>query len=264
MEPHKMTPAQRLEFYQGKVAANGSTFLRYEKRPNRGTPLVHFICTCGKEASITTPSLLKKSALCYQCSHAGNRVTQETIQALLDTESATLVRQYLGEDQRTKVVFKCKCGTEVDFSWNWINSAASKRKGIKPKCKVCSRREKNLRYGPDHPNWNPSLSEEERAIRVNRYRDADFRMWAEAIKARDNYTCAISGIRGVELAAHHIHPWGTHKELRYSVSNGISLDRDIHREFHWDFMGGTAVPSGPEDLVRFAMERYGVGLVLPT
>jgi hypothetical protein len=88
-------------------------------------------------------------------------------------------------------------------------------------------------------------------------------MWAQAVKARDNFTCAISGARGIELAAHHIRPWGSYKELRYAVSNGISLDRDIHKEFHWDFMGGTAVGAGPEDLVRFARDRYGIDLVLP-
>ena len=49
---------------------------------------------------------------------------------------------------------------------------------------------------------------------------------------RDNFTCQKCGIVGRELNAHHIKPYAKYKELRYELSNGITLCEDCHKLVH--------------------------------
>ena len=35
-----------------------------------------------------------------------------------------------------------------------------------------------------------------------------------------------------KLAAHHVESWNSSKELRYEDSNGETVNKEIHKEFH--------------------------------
>jgi hypothetical protein len=84
------------------------------------------------------------------------------------------------------------------------------------------------KYGSDHPNWNPNITNEDREkLRDDRYKD-----WRTAVFVRDNYTCQVTGQRGSKLCAHHINSWDAHKELRFESSNGVTVSENIHIEFH--------------------------------
>lgn len=68
--------------------------------------------------------------------------------------------------------------------------------------------------------------------RIKKYKD-----WRIAVFKRDNYTCQKCGIRSrkglgktVNLNADHIKPFAYFKELRFEVSNGITLCEDCHRK----------------------------------
>ncbi len=50
-----------------------------------------------------------------------------------------------------------------------------------------------------------------------------FAEWRQAVFARDEYTCAMCGRRGGSLHAHHIKLFSRFPDLRYVVSNGITL-----------------------------------------
>ncbi len=53
---------------------------------------------------------------------------------------------------------------------------------------------------------------------------ARYREWRTSVYKRDNFTCQKCGRRSSgELTAHHIKPFSTHPELRFSVENGITL-----------------------------------------
>lgn len=60
----------------------------------------------------------------------------------------------------------------------------------------------------------------------------EVKRWRKEVLRRDDYTCQLSGQKGCELNVHHIEAWTTSEELRYEISNGIVLRKDIHELFH--------------------------------
>ena len=61
----------------------------------------------------------------------------------------------------------------------------------------------------------------------------EMRECRKAVFDRDNYTCATCNKKGVYLEAHHIQTFSSHPELRFEVSNGITLCRDCHNKTKW-------------------------------
>ena len=57
---------------------------------------------------------------------------------------------------------------------------------------------------------------------------AKHKQWRNDIFARDNFICAICGLRGKYLEPHHIKRWHDFPSLRYEISNGITLHRSCH------------------------------------
>lgn len=55
--------------------------------------------------------------------------------------------------------------------------------------------------------------------------------WRKAVYSRDVFTCKECGSKK-RLNAHHIKPWHTHSDLRFTVSNGITLCGDCHAKKH--------------------------------
>jgi len=56
----------------------------------------------------------------------------------------------------------------------------------------------------------------------------EYKQWRTSVFERDNWTCQTCGVRGVYLEAHHIKGWKDFVELRYVVSNGVTLCRECH------------------------------------
>lgn len=77
-------------------------------------------------------------------------------------------------------------------------------------------------------NWKGGITPENERIR----RTIEFRLWREAVFARDNFTCQKTKIKGDKLEAHHIKPFALFPELRFAIDNGITLSEKTHREFH--------------------------------
>ena len=64
--------------------------------------------------------------------------------------------------------------------------------------------------------------------------DPRYRLWRTAVFKRDNFTCQCCGSKK-DLQAHHIISWKDtydEPELRYEVSNGITLCRKCHLKAH--------------------------------
>ena len=76
--------------------------------------------------------------------------------------------------------------------------------------------------GESHSRWTGGRSK----------RDGKHGLWAERVITRDGAKCRTCGAHGVELHAHHVLGWKEHPELRYRVSNGLTLCAPCHWAIH--------------------------------
>lgn len=82
-----------------------------------------------------------------------------------------------------------------------------------------------FRYsGESHPNYR------EEARRKNR--GGSHHKWVNAVISRDGAKCVRCGVSGVELHAHHIKSYRDHPELRFEVSNGMTVCYRCHWAIH--------------------------------
>lgn len=80
-----------------------------------------------------------------------------------------------------------------------------------------------IRYsGEQHARWKGGT----------RDRPSEQHSWSERVISRDKATCRTCGARGVELHAHHIKSYKNHPELRFELSNGITLCAPCHWAVH--------------------------------
>jgi len=87
---------------------------------------------------------------------------------------------------------------------------------------------KGEHLGKNHWNWKDGATPENQKIRMS----IEYRLWREAVFARDNWTCQKCGKKGVKLHAHHILNFAEYVELRFAIDNGITLCRSCHILFH--------------------------------
>ena len=61
------------------------------------------------------------------------------------------------------------------------------------------------------------------------YKAVEYKQWRTAVFERDNYTCKC-GVEGnnAYITAHHIKSFAHYPELRYEVSNGVTLCEECH------------------------------------
>ena len=93
-----------------------------------------------------------------------------------------------------------------------------------PKFKRCG--EKNL-------NWQGGVTCANHQARNTQ----ELKEWRRAIYRRDNWTCRKCGVTGSRkhpINAHHIKSFAKYPELRFEVSNGITLCEDCHRPLKGD------------------------------
>lgn len=82
--------------------------------------------------------------------------------------------------------------------------------------------------GSKSHRWKGGISKNNLIIRNG----IEYRLWREAVFARDNWTCQKCLNRGVELEAHHIKKFSLFPELRFAIDNGLTLCKDCHKLQH--------------------------------
>jgi len=82
--------------------------------------------------------------------------------------------------------------------------------------------------GENHYNWKGGITPENKKIRNS----IEFRLWREAVFARDGWTCQKCKKKGGKLHPHHIYNFAQFPDLRFAIDNGITFCDKCHQEFH--------------------------------
>jgi 5-methylcytosine-specific restriction endonuclease McrA len=106
------------------------------------------------------------------------------------------------------------------------------RKGVKhteeARRKISQRTRERTPRGPAAHNWKGGGS-----LQDDRNRP-EYRDWRQAVFERDGFACQKCGdSQGGNLRAHHIQSFAEHPELRFEVSNGLTLCHDCHELVHF-------------------------------
>lgn len=85
---------------------------------------------------------------------------------------------------------------------------------------------KHINVGPDNPNWIDDRSLVKH--RQNR-NNPEYKQWRQHVWLRDAFGCKIASTdcKG-KIEAHHILAWHDYPELRYQITNGITLCHAHH------------------------------------
>lgn len=83
----------------------------------------------------------------------------------------------------------------------------------------------HLMTGENAHHWKGGTYGTERHREMGRI---EYKKWRSDVFERDNWTCQTCQIRGVYLEAHHIKSWAEYKELRYDLTNGVTLCKPCH------------------------------------
>lgn len=72
--------------------------------------------------------------------------------------------------------------------------------------------------------WKGFAELETRRLR----KSSDYKEWHSLVLKRDNYTCQCCGKKGGKLHVHHLESFSHNPELRFDISNGITLCEECH------------------------------------
>ena len=124
------------------------------------------------------------------------------------------------------VVCECdECHKKMEMKWVIYFKHNHDGKIYCHKCAI-----KLLNSGENHHLWNPDKTIEER-IQNRKY--PEYIEFVKACLARDNYTCQCCGKKGQDdLEVHHLEGYEWCKEKRVDETNGITLCKNCHYNFH--------------------------------
>lgn len=99
-------------------------------------------------------------------------------------------------------------------------------KGV-PRTIEYRRKLSEMEKGKNGSNWKGGITPKEKIIRTG----LEYRLWRDAVKARDNYTCVWCGSKE-RIEADHIQEFNSHPDLRFAIDNGRTLCKPCHKKRH--------------------------------
>lgn len=124
----------------------------------------------------------------------------------------------------------CDCGKNNIVTTGHLKSGHTQSCGCLMREKSREKAYKNLSGKKEnHPRWNKKLTDDDRKYRRNN--TWLLKKWAESVYLRDSYTCIKCGSPD-KIQAHHLYSFSRVKERQFDISNGVSLCKKCHREFH--------------------------------
>lgn len=215
------------------------------------------LCECGNEVVVLGSGLRRGTT--KSCRYLSKEITSQSFRKNNEVGNKYGRLTIIGfshiycppnkpQQKRSMWLCKCECGNETVVSINSLH------RGNTRSCGCLHRETVRSIAGAKHCMWNPNITDEEREQRKeHRQGDRDFKQWSLAIKKIDNYICQKCKNRGGRLESHHMLPWKTHPERRYDLSNGVTLCKKCHKEFHKIY--GLTPAGGILLTLRFLQDR---------
>jgi transposase-like protein len=139
--------------------------------------------------------------------------------------NAEAARLYLQEEKSTPEIAHMLGVTPPTIS-SWLKLAGIE---VRTSFTVNTRRKLRLaNLGPKRWNWKGGITPDRVRLRIS----LDMKLAREACFKRDDYTCRDCGQRGGKLNAHHIYPFQSYPDLKFEVSNLLTLCKTCHDGFH--------------------------------
>lgn len=182
---------------------------------NCKTPL-DFIAQCGHNHTLTFDGFRSSSKKCPQCQERIRYTTNDVNAILLENGCQLTSTEYNPSEQ---ISYIAQCGHRTKISFGKFMLGQGRR------CNKCSRPS-----GMKHHKYNPELTDADRASRRDLY---EIIKWRNSVYERDSHTCIRCGKHSDgDLNAHHLEGYSQCVERRFVVSNGVTLCKKCHMEFH--------------------------------
>lgn len=125
-------------------------------------------------------------------------------------------------------------GTQATLVSYWLkrNDVAARARGCHepyartPTHRAATAARGRLYVGTANPNYKGGPDRENKSLRTS-YKA---KSWSKQVRERDNWTCVDCG--GAGRHAHHLQSWKTHPELRFDLSNGVTVCVPCHERRH--------------------------------
>ena len=102
-----------------------------------------------------------------------------------------------------------------------------------PLCLICGKKIKwesvycrDCYKNENHHWWKGGITPKNIEIRASK----KYKKWREVVFERDNYTCQKCKKKGMPIQAHHVKSFAKYPELRFVVSNGLTLCIKCHKK----------------------------------
>ena len=189
---------------------------------------IKIICdTCGKDFEKYESRIGKNNFCCRECYNKFHskdtkiykcEVCGQTFKGAKYNANRFCSRKCYDKFHAIKNRFrKClRCGKEFE-------AKQSKRKYCCWECFAEMLHEKQ--QGANHPSWKGDAAD-----RTKRW-CSDYKHWRQNVLERDNYQCIECG-SSEKLNAHHLKSWKNNPDLRFDITNGITLCEKCHIKWH--------------------------------
>jgi transcription elongation factor Elf1 len=201
---------------------------------------------CGKEKT-SSPANVNRSGhtLCANCAQICRTDITGKEYGCLIVLDIDLEEMRKRENGKSYWKCECLCGEYTSVS----------RYDLKlGKVISCGCVNRNRWNGENNPKYNPDLTDEDRETNHRLRQIPEAIAWKKEVYERDNYTCWLCGKSDEEwMSAHHLDSFNSHPELRYEPTNGLTLCRPCHLEFHSEYGFGD---NTYEQFCQFAEAPY--------
>lgn len=153
---------------------------------------------------------------CPKCSHidAGNKNSIDLTG--MEFGKLKVIKYGYSKNNRRYWLCQCSCGSEPKY--------ISVGHLISGSIISCGCYHIESISGENNRNWKGGITAENLSARSS----SEYERWRKAVYKKDNFTCQCCGKKCNKLNAHHIYSFSDHKEIRYDLTNGITMCEKCH------------------------------------